>query len=137
MRHRHLSPARAVCQPGWDQWIADVLGLTDYSHQATRALLARCLLVASALGTALRAVARRVAGLGRETVRKGLAASRPTDVRQLESRLAGAFRRMLPRALRAARVPVAIDIHRRPYYGDHDRTTGVTGAQSENGTTWF
>jgi len=137
MRHRHLSPAQAIRQPGWDQWLADVLGLTDYSHHAPRALVARCLLVASALGAALSAVAKHVAGLGRETVRKALAASRPTDVRQLEHRLATGLRRVLPRRLRRRGVPLAIDIHRRPYYGDHDHTTGVTGAQSENGTNWF
>jgi len=137
MRHRHLSPAGLVRQPGWDQWLADVLGLTDYSHRATGALLALCLLVASALGAAVSAVARRVARLGRETVRKGIAAGRPSDVRQLEHRLAGALRRMLPRALRRGRVPVAIDLHRRPYYGAHDRTAGVTGAQAENGTNRF
>jgi hypothetical protein len=137
MRHRHLSPAGLIRQPGWDAWLADVLGLTDYSHRTPRTLLARCLLVASALGAALSAVARRVADSGRETVRKGIAAALPTDVRQLEHRLAGGFRRVLPRALRKRSVPVAIDLHRRPYYGDHDHTAGVTGAQSENGTNWF
>jgi len=94
-------------------------------------------LVASALGAAVSAVARRVAELGRETVRKGIAASLPDDVRQLEGRLADGFRRVLPRALRERSVPVAIDIHRRPYYGDHDHTAGITGARSENGTNWF
>jgi hypothetical protein len=137
MRHRHLSPADLVRQPGWDRWLADVLGLTDYSHRAPRALLARCRLVASALGAAVSAVAKRVADLGRETVRKGIAASLPTGARALEHRLGAAFRRVLSRTLREARVPVAIDIHRRPYYGNHDRTTGVTGARSENGTNWF
>jgi hypothetical protein len=137
MRHRHTSPAGLVRQPGWDTWLADVLGLTDYSRRAPRALLARCLLVASALGAAVSAVARHVAGLGRETVRKGFAAALPIDARDLEGRLAGGFRRALPRALRKRPVPVAIDLHRRPYYGDRDHTRGVTGARSENGTNWF
>lgn len=137
MHHRHLSPAGLVRQPGWDRWLADVLRLTDYSHRAPGALLARCLLVASALGAALSAVAKRVAQSGRETVRKGIAAALPTGVRDLEGRLAGGFRRVLPRAWRTRPVPLAIDLHRRPYYGDHDRTDAITGARSENGTNWF
>jgi putative transposase len=32
---------------------------------------------------------------------------------------------------------VAIDVHRRPYYGERKHAPGVTGAQSENGTNWF
>ena len=137
MRHRQDTRLDVVRQPGWDLWLADVLGLTDYSDRASRTVLARCLLVAAALGAAVSAVARRVADLGRETVRKGLAAPLPADVRQLEHRLAVGFRRALPRARRRRRVPVAIDIHRRPYYGDRDHTTGITGAKAEGGTNWF
>ena len=137
MRHRQDTRLDVVRQPGWDIWLSDVLGLTDYSDRAPRTALARCLLVAAALGAAVSAVARRVADLGRETVRKGLAAPLPTDVRQLEHRLAVGFRRVLPRVMRCRRVPVAIDIHRRPYYGDRDHTTGITGAKAEGGTNWF
>ena len=137
MRHRHDTRLDVVRQPGWDTWLADVLGLTDYSDRAPRTALARCLLVASALGAAVSAVARRVADIGRETVRKGLAAPLPADARQLEHRLAAGFRRALPRVLRRRAVPVAIDIHRRPYYGDRGCTAGVTGAKAEGGTNWF
>ena len=137
MRQRHDTRLDVVRQPGWDIWLSDVLGPTDYSDRAPPSALARCLLVAAALGAAVSAVARRVADLGRGTVRKGLAAPLPTDVRQPEHRLAAGFRRILPRVLRRRPVPVAIDIHRRPYYGDRGHTTGVTGAQSEGGTNWF
>jgi hypothetical protein len=136
MRHRHLSPIDALRQPGWDTWLADILGLTDYSDAAPRTALARCLLVAAALGRAVSAVARWVADLGRETVRKGLGAARPDDVRQLEARLGAGFRRALPRHRRDRPVPIAIDIHRRPYYGDRDHAPGVTGGQFEAGTNW-
>src|ERR1044072_4390446 len=70
MRHRHLSPLECLRQPGWDTWLADALGLTDYSDRATRTLLARCVLVAAALRSPISAVARWVAHLGRETARK-------------------------------------------------------------------
>ena len=137
MRHRQDSRLDLVRQPGWNLGLADVLGRTDDSDRVPRTALARCLLVAAALGAAVSAVARRVADIGRETVRKGLAAPRPTDARPLEHRLAAGFRRALPRVLRRRRVPVAIDIHRRPYYGDRDHTTGITGAKAEGGTNGF
>jgi hypothetical protein len=139
MRQYQNNPLAVVRQPGWDEWLSDVLGLTDYSDGLARTILARCLLVAAALKCAVSAVARRVAKVGRETVRKGLAAPLPTDVRQLEHRIAAGFRRAFPRVLvrRRVRVPVAIDIHRRPYYGDRDLTAGITGAKSEGGTNWF
>lgn len=137
MRQRHDTPLQVVRQPGWDLWLSDVLGLTDYSDRAPRTVLARCLLLAAALGAAVSTVARRVANVGRETARQGLAASLPTDARQLEHRLAAGFRRVLPRVMRRRAVPVAIDIHRRPYYGDRGRTAGVTGAKAEGGTNWF
>jgi putative transposase len=111
--------------------------LTDYSDAVPRAALARCLLVAAALGAAVSAVTRRAADLGREVVRRGLAASLPNDARALERRLARGFWRALPRALRRRAVPVAIDIHRRPYYGDRHHTSAITGGKAEAGTAWF
>jgi hypothetical protein len=137
MRHRHDTRPDDLRQPGWDTWIADALGLTDYSDDAPRTLLARCLLLAAALGAAVSAVTRRAADLGRETVRKGIEASLPGDARSLENRLAAAFRRTLPRALRKTSVPIAIDIHRRPYYGNRRQTPGITGGKAEAGTGWF
>lgn len=134
MRHRHDTPSDAVRQPGWALGLADALGLIDYADRAPRTLLARCLLVAAALGCAVSAVARRAARLGRETVRKGLATSLPPDTRALEARLAAALRRTAPR--RSRPVLVAIDIHRRPYYGNR-RTPGITGGKAEAGARWF
>lgn len=124
-------------QPRWATWIADVLGLGDYSDGLCRTALARCLLLASALNAAVSAVARRVTGCGRETVRNGIRASLPTDPRVLERRLGAGLRRPLGRADRRRRVPLAIDIHKRPYYGDRHHAPGVTGGQRERGTSRF
>ena len=137
MRHRHNTRPDDVRQPGWDVWIADGVGLTDYSDAAPRTVLARCLLLAAALGATVSAVARKAANLGREVVRRGLAAAVPSDPRELERRLAAGFRRALPRGFRDRRIPIAIDIHKRPYYGDRDRTPGITGGKREAGTSWF
>jgi hypothetical protein len=137
MRHRHLSRLDTLRQPHWAQWIADTLKLTDYSDQLTRTALAKCLLVAAALRLAVSAVARTVTGAGREQVRRGIAASQPRQLRQLEACLAAGFRHVLPRSLRGVPLPIAIDIHRRPYYGDRRNTPGITGGRSEAGSGWF
>jgi hypothetical protein len=136
MRHRHDTRPDDLRQPGWAQWIADGLGLTDFSD-VPRTALAQCLLLAAALRLAVSAVTRRAAKIGRETARKGIAASLPRDTRPLERRLAAGLRRALPRQLRNKSIPIAIDVHRRPYYGDRQRTPGITGGKAEAGTAWF
>jgi hypothetical protein len=137
MRHRHDSRPDDLRQPGWDTWLAECVGLTDYSEAAPRTALARCLLLAAALRVAVSAVARRAARIGRETARQGLAAALPDDPRVLERRLAAGLRHAVPPALRRKPIPVAIDIHRRPYYGDREHTPGITGGKGEAGTAWF
>ena len=137
MRHRHSIRPSALCQPGWDTWIADALGITDYSDAVPRTLLAKCLLVAAALGAAVSAVTRRVADLGRETIRKGINAALPSDPRRLEDQIATGLRHALPRGLRGLTLPLGIDIHRRPYYGDREHAPGVTGGKAEAGTHRF
>lgn len=137
MRHRHDTRPDDLRQPGWDTWIADALRLTDYSLGVPRTALARCLLVAAALRLAVSAVARRTAHVGRELVRKAIAAWLPPDTRQLEQRLAAGLRHALPRRLRQKRIPIAIDFHQRPYYGRRQETPGVVGGKAERGTRWF
>src|SRR5688572_14257731 len=97
MRHPHLTPPDFARQPPWTQWVADALGLTDYSEDLPRTALARCLLLAATLGLAVSALARRATGCGRETVRKGIGASLPEDPRDLERRIAAGLHRRLPR----------------------------------------
>jgi hypothetical protein len=136
MRQRHDTRPDDLRQPGWSTWLATELGLTDYSD-VPRTALAGCLLLAAALGLAVSAVARRVANIGREVARKGIAASLPSNTRQLETRLAQALRHALPRSLRRRALPIAIDIHRRPYYGNRHHTPGITGGKAQAGTAWF
>lgn len=137
MRHQHLSRSSILRQSGWAQGIAESLQLTDYSDQLHRTILAKCLLVAAALRVAVSRIARTVANAGRESVRQGIHASLPTNIRQLEDRIAAGFRHALPRQLRNKSLPIAIDIHKRPYYGDPKHTPGITGGQHEAGSSWF
>jgi hypothetical protein len=137
MRHPHDTRLDDLRQPAWEQPIADALGLSDYTDTLPATAVARCLLLAATLGLAVSAVARRVTRRGRETLRLAVAASLPPETHALESRLAAGLRRHLPRALSRRAIPIAIDIHRRPYYGDHRRTAGLTGGRAERGTKWF
>jgi putative transposase len=128
MRHPHCSPRAAARQPAWAAWLAGAAGLTDAAVPA--GLLARCLLLAAACGVSLAAAARRL-GAGREAVRRARAAQPGPD----DARLARAVRASLPRRWRRP-ARVALDVHRRPYYGDRRRTPGVTGGRAERGTRW-
>jgi hypothetical protein len=136
MRRHQSNPWPILGQPAWATALADVLRLTD-SPALTRTDLARCLLLAAALNVALSAVARHAARVGRETARKALAADLPDDLDTLEQRLAAALRHHLPGAFRRQPIPIAIDVHRRPFYGDRDTTAGVVAGKSDRSTGWF
>jgi hypothetical protein len=137
MRSFQRTHSESARQSTWAISVADALGLSDFSAALGRIALARCLLFAAALRVTLSAVARLVGGCGRETLRKGLLAGLPTEPRLVEDRFAAAFRAGLRRRDRRRAVPLAVDLHKRPYYGDHDRTPGVTGGKRERGTSWF
>ncbi len=130
MRHPHDNPRNLIRQPAWADGLADRLGFTDYSTTTPRALLARGLLLA-ATGFAVSHAAPRLLRRGRETIRKGVAANLPDAPRVLEDRVAAGLRHTLPRRYRGRPLPVALDPHRRPYYGDRRRIPAVTG------TSWF
>lgn len=131
MRRSQCNPWPVLGQQAWADTLADVLHLT------AGAAVARCLLAAAALGVAVSAVARRVAGAGRETVRTTLAADLTTDLTTLERRLAAGLRRRFSRSFRKHPVPIAIDTHQRPFYGDRGTTPGVVGGKPKDGTAWF
>jgi putative transposase len=136
MHRRQSNPWATLGQPAWANALADALHLSD-SPALRRNDLARCLLLASCLNVSLSAVARPAAHVGRETLRKALAAELPGNPRDLEARLAAALRRQLPRVLRRRPIPLAIDLHRRPFYGDHAATPGVRAGKSDRSTGWF
>jgi hypothetical protein len=136
MRRHQSNPWATLGQPAWTNTLADALHLSD-SATLTRNDLARCLLLAASLNVALSAVARHAANVGRETLRKALAADLPNTTDELEARLAAALRRPLPRVLRRRPVPIAIDLHRRPFYGDRRTTPGVVAGKSDRSTGWF
>ncbi|AMV25940.1 hypothetical protein VT84_16195 [Gemmata sp. SH-PL17] len=83
MRRCQCNPQTVLSQHAWAEVLAQILHLRDGTG-VTRVALARCLLAASALGVAVSAVARRVARVGRETVRAALGADRPADQPPLE-----------------------------------------------------
>lgn len=92
----------------------------DFSRRCTAPVLLGCLVLAAAHRLSLAAVAAVRRGCpSRETLRQALYATLP-DYDALRRRLPGLLRASLPRGLRrrrrGRRYPMAIDLHRVPYY---------------------
>lgn len=120
----------------WTDTLADAFGLTDYSDRASRTTVARALIYAAVLARSLSAAAKNIVDIGRETLRLALAADLPQSLEVLEDRVIRGLHHALPRQLRRKAVPLAIDVHLRPYYGQHN-TPGLCGGPRKNGARWF
>ena len=136
MRQSYRSSTGPLGPQTWAIALAEAFGLTDYSARASRTTVARALIYAAALTRSLSAAARALATVGRETLRRALAAALPTTIEELEDRVIRGLQSALPRRLRGRAVPVAIDLHLRPYYG-HYQTPGICGGPRKDGARWF
>lgn len=136
MRQFYRSPPTPLGPPSWATAVADAVGLTDYSARASRTVVARALIYAAVLTRSVSAAARAVVGVGRETLRKALAAALPATLDLLEDRVARGLHAVLPRRARRRPLPVALDLHLRPFYGHH-RTPGLCGGPPKDGARWF
>ena len=119
MRHSQFNPWPMLGQHTWADTLAQIFGLTDTSA-VTRAAVARCLLAASVLRVAVSAVAARVAGVGRETVRQALGAELPEDLSTVEGRLAAGLRRHIPRMFERDPLVVLTHAHLDHVGGAHE-----------------
>jgi hypothetical protein len=110
--------------------------LTDYKRRLPRTVLARVLLLASALGRSLSFVAQRChKAPSDETLRQALLYNLPgQDL--LNARLLHALHALLPARVRRQPRAAALDFHQRPFYGD-PTTPGVRGGKREAGTDYF
>ena len=136
MRHTSRSSGGPLGPASWATALADALGLTDYSPRASRGMVARALIYAAVLTRSVSAAARTVVAVGRETLRKALAAALPATLDALEDRVARGLHAVLPRRARRRPLPVALDLHLRPFYG-HYRTPGLCGGPRKDGARWF
>lgn len=117
--------------------IAGLHHWVDFGRKVTGSMLVELLASAAALGISLSRVAKLLeAGPSDESVRNALHFNLP-DLDQLKAEVTAGLRKSLPRGLRRAAVTVAIDYHKRPYYGNVDKTPGVRGGKEKAGTRWF
>jgi putative transposase len=122
--------------------LTDTLRLVDYQHSCPVTTLLAIVFTACAKLCSLVAACRHLATApSRETVRKALASNLP-EIQRLERRLNDALADPLDgrlgRQLRRRRHPLAIDLHLRPYHGQHQRDPNeLVRGQAKSGTTHF
>jgi len=120
MRSPHYYHLARELQDRTTTWLLRRLRPSDFSPRCTALVLLGCLLLAAAHRLSLSAVAAlRRRCPSRETLRQALYATLPT-YDALRRRLPALLRASLPRALTRhrgrRRYPMAIDLHRVPYY---------------------
>jgi hypothetical protein len=136
MRRGHCRITHTVVTVALCELVVSHLALSDYKRRLPACLLARLLLLASALGRSLSFVAQRCRrSPSDETLRKAVLYNLPgPDI--LNARLLAALHALLPACLRRQPRPAALDFHQRPFYGD-TTTPGVRGGKPEAGTRYF
>jgi hypothetical protein len=137
MRQRHCSLNARVVTASLVAHLAACLCLRDYHASVPAKLLARLLLLCAATRQSLSYTAQHCdKAPSAESVRLALLDNLPDTAAVLLDRLHAALHAALPRAVRRRRMPCALDLHLRPYYGDKN-TPGVTGGPHEAGTDYF
>lgn len=116
--------------------IAGLQAWQDFGRSVAGTLLIEVLAWAAALGWSVSRAAQWMSGVSDESVRQALRANLPS-LDLLRSEVGDALRASLPRRLRRKPVTIAIDYHKRPYYGDAAATPGVRGGKEQASTRWF
>jgi hypothetical protein len=133
--HCTLSPA-LVCRHAV-QHLVSCLQLTDYGVRVSATLLAQLLLWAAATRRSLSALCQRCRQApSDESVRLALLHALPPEQQQLQGRLLAGLHALVPRHAQRRPLPLAIDLHYRPYYG-RKATPGTIGGQRKDGTKQF
>jgi hypothetical protein len=133
--HCTLTPA-LVCRHAV-QHLVTSLQLADYAVSVAATLLAKLLLWACATRRSLSALCQRCRHTpSDESVRLALLHALPPEQDTLQRRLLVGLHALVPRAARRRPLPMAIDLHYRPYYGVKG-TPGTIGGQRKNGTKQF
>jgi DDE family transposase len=114
------------------------LGLRDHGPKCTAVTLLTVLFYAAARIASLAAACKAlVQAPGYQATHDALLATLPT-IHELQRRLNRALQGDLPKALRRARQPIAIDLHLTPYHGEPLRDADeVYRSQAKSGTSHF
>lgn len=118
-------------------WLHSVLALHDFGRKLPAAMLAKLLVMASALGCSVPGAAQRCRRPpSEETVRKAVLSQLDGPPDELERKIVQGLQAMLPRRFFRRAHDLALDLHQRPFYGDHDAAE-VCGGKLKDGTKWF
>jgi Transposase DDE domain len=133
MRHNQSTLRPAVVHAYARQMLVAELELKDYQQAVPAGVLARVLLLAACWQCSLSAACPLLRDApSHESVRKALHACLPPRPLDLLARLLAALRRSLPDHLGRRPLPMALDLHQRPYYGKFTR--GCTRRKKKKST---
>ena len=134
MRHKQSTLRAKDVHAHARRLLLDELDLEAYEPALPAALVVSLLILASVWQTSLSCACCMVKDPPcREAARKAAHALLPRKPTELLAALLRALRKALPEHLRGARLPCAIDLHQRPFYG-RKGTRGTTRRKSKAGT---
>jgi|SRR5215470_18039746 len=137
MRPPHCTLRAAAVTPWLVSLLTDHLALPDFRASVPGRLLARLLLLASALGRSLSGLCGKLhKAPAAETVRTALRVALPAALEELRQRLTAGLHALVPATLRRRKVALAADLHLRPFYGDR-ATPGLYKGKRQAGTKRF
>jgi DDE family transposase len=137
MRPSHCTLRAAAVTPWLVALLTDRLALPDFRASVPGRLLARLLLLASALGRSLSGLCGKLhKAPAPETIRTALHVALPAALEGLRQRLTAGLHALVPSALRRTKVALAADLHLRPFYGDK-ATPGLYKGKRQAGTKRF
>jgi putative transposase len=137
MRQSNYTLSAAAVTPWLSTLLVQRLRLPDFHDSVPGSLLARLLLLASALGASLSGLCKKLASAPTgTTVLSALGEALPADLQELQKRLQAGLHALVPPALRGRRLAMAADLHLRPFYGDK-KTPGLYTGPRQQGTTRF
>lgn len=136
MRHFYPTITPGVIHQHARQVLAGCLDWKSFRESLTVAHLLDLLLLMAAATASLFAVVRRFFTFSHETARQAIKANLP-DMDRLVTGLVNSLHDVLrfSRQDRRRHWLLAIDIHHKPYYGQH--TSDVVGGPKKKGTKWF
>jgi hypothetical protein len=129
--------SRAQWQRDTAAFIVSAFQFADYGRSVSAAFLGRLIVVAACVGTSLSGAAARMRrSPSSETVRKALLANLSENLANTERQINDSLLRLAPKVFFKRPRRLAIDLHQRPYYGQHEHVP-VRGGKKKNGTRWF
>lgn len=130
-----------ISKSRWQQdtvaFVVTAFRFADYGKSVSAGLLGRLIVVAASVRTSVSAAAKRMRRCpSGETVRKALHANLPASLAEQERRINDSLWQWIPKSFSKRPRTLAIDLHKRPYYGNRDQVP-VRGGKKKKSSKWF